>query len=161
MFKAKKLTRNFAQGSLFRPLGHSRQFFVGALTTSGILGIVAFGLMAKSSIEVHVMPQKTTDTSAELKASQAHGSNQVAVEVSSAVAPAESQQSATSHPVPAQIELAITSNSDISRSQLKSTPAAASSPAASATTRKNDAPVTTDLSTLAGRTVTGVNIPLY
>ena len=163
MFKAKKLTRNFAQGSLFRPLSHSRQFFVGALTTSGVFGVIAFGLMTKSALEVHVMPEKATDTgtTAEIKAPQAQVSGQTTVGAASTVISADDQQATTSQPIPAQPQPTAKSTPIEVQPQVQPTAKMEGKLAQTTTTTpKNNTITTVDFSTLGVRVVTGVNAPL-
>ncbi len=56
MFRPKKLTRNFAPGSLFRPVQHSRQFLITVMTVGGVAVITACGLAVHHSIDAHIMP---------------------------------------------------------------------------------------------------------
>lgn len=161
MFKATKLTRNFVQSSLFKPLGHSRQFFVGAVTATGVLGVVAFGLMTKSSIEVHVMPEKTTDTSVDTQMSPPDSSNQEPEVAATVSVPVDDQQSTPSQPIPSG-----------AATPTKTTPVAnKNSQAATSTVKQADQPVmpvsppkreatTADLSTLGVHVITGVKVPL-
>jgi cytoskeletal protein RodZ len=161
LFKATKLTRNFVQSSLFKPLGHSRQFFVGAVTATGLLGVVAFGLMTKSSIEVHLMPEKATDTSVEAQVSPPNSDTQEPEVATTADTPVGYQQAAPSQSIPSGAVTPTKTTPVTNKSSQAATSAAkqASQPATPASIPKPE-PTTVDLSTLGVHVATGVKVPL-